>query len=307
MSKNILFLKYNDVECENVISDLQKQGYHVVEYVINDEASCISEDTLKEIDELLLKNFFYYALSKEYHDEIYKVCVNTATKYVTSTGQIQLGLHNYYSLLQGEKVFGSKEEDIYETINKLYWLHKTQTEPVIGLKDLKDIEDEEEIVRLTEEYFAKMESEQELYFCLKEQLMEYIDELLKKQTEDSWREIVLWNKRHECRRLCNRFWQFYLVQKASSIFAEEMIHYYKCGEVPSIVRFRSFEELSETYFHSLLLLRRLNYDVASEEESDIVDYIMEKKISGIFIRHVIEQNQVEDKEKVYKRLEELLI
>lgn len=174
-----------------------------------------------------------------------------------------------------------------------------------SLKDLRDIEDDAEIIRCTDEYFAKMEAEREETFQLKEQLMGHVNDLLALQTIDSWREIVSLNQREECRRLSNSFWQFYLLQKASAIFAEEMIEYYQNGEAPSIIQFKSFEELSQTYFHTLLLLRRLNYNVAMEENTDIVNYVMEKKLSGIFLHYVIEQNQIEDKEKVYQRLEEL--
>jgi len=186
-------------------------------------------------------------------------------------------------------------------------LHKNQTQSIKSLKDLKGIENENEVMRLTDQYFADLASEQRLYFQLKDRLMEYIEYLLEKRTEDSWREIVLWNKKHECRILSNYFWQFYLLQKISSVFAEEMLQYYESGELPSVLQFGSFQELSETYFHLLLLLRRLNYDMASKEEADIMDYIVKKNISGIFIHHVIEYNQIEDKEKVYKRLGELLI
>jgi len=300
MSKKILYLKLHDAECREIISELQKNDYEVVEQTIN-------EETLKEIGEILNKDFYYFTLSNEFYDGIYKVCINTATKYVTCIGPVQQGVVNYYTLLQKTNIFNAEEEKLYRTINELFLLHKDKSRPKKELRDLNGIEDEEEIKRLTDQYFFQMESEQKLCFQLKEQLMEYIDCLLEKRVEDSWREIVLWNKRHECRTLCNRFWQFYLLQKASSIFAEEMIQYYESGESPSIVQFGSFKELSEAYFHLLLLLRRLNYDVATEEEADIVAYIMEKNVSGIFIRHVIEQNQIEDKEKVYQRLEELLI
>ena len=298
MSKNILYLKCDDIGCQEIVSEFARNGYHIVECDLEQRG---------EIEQQLGKKFYYFALSKEFHEEIYKACISSATKYVTCIGQVQPELINYYTLLQPRAIFNEREEEIYVAINELYQFHQEKAESVKSLKDLNTVEDEEELCRLTEQYFAGMESERELSFRLKELLMEYINGLLALQTEDGWREIVLWNKRHECRRLCNRFWQFYLLQKVTAIFSEEMLQYYENGEIPSIVQFRSFEELSESYFHLLLLVRRLNYDVSTEEKTDIVRYIMEKKISGIFIRHVIEQNQIEDKEKVYKHLEELLI
>lgn len=298
MSRNILFLNKEDIENKEITREVQKQGYHVIEVDINEQ---------EELERLLSENFFYFVLTEYFDENTYKACRNTATKYVTYVREVQPKLINCYSFLEGPPIFNAKEKAIYHTINELFGVHKKQTEPIIELVDLNGITNEKEIIKLTDQYFSKMESERELSFQLKEELMDYFDNLLQGRTIDSWREIVLWNKRHECRKLCHCFWQFFLMQKASAIFAEEMIQYYENGELPSIVQFGSFGELSQTYFQLLLLLRRLNYDVALEEEANIVDYIMEKKISGIFIRHVIEQNQVEDKEKVYRRLEELLI
>lgn len=298
MSRNILFLKQDDNECREILREFQRNGYYVEE--------CDLEQR-KEIEQQLGKKFYYFVLSKEFHEDIYKACISSATKYVSCIGRAQPGLINYYTLLQSRPIFNEEEAEIYVAINELYQFHQEKVESVKSLKDLYNVEDEDELCRLTDQYFVEMESERLLSFRLKDLLMEYINSLLALQTEDGWREIVLWNKRHECRRLCNRFWQFYLLQKVTAIFSEEMLQYYENGETPSIVQFRSFEELSECYFHLLLLVRRLNYDVSTEEMTDIVHYIMENKISGIFMRHVIEQNQVEDKEKVYQRLEELLI
>lgn len=302
MSKKILYVKWDGAECGDIISELQERGYDVVEYDIDKD-----NNSLAEVGQILYSDFFYFVLSDEFHDEIYKVCMNSATKYVTCKASGPQGLINYYSLLPNTDILNVKEAKIYHTISELRSLHRENRLQIKGLEDLKDIEDEEEINRLTDHYFAWIESEQHLCIQLRDELLEYIDSLLEKRVEDSWRDIILWNKRHECRTLCNRFWQFYLLQKSISVYAEEMIQYYESGEVPSIIQFGSFQELSEVYFHLLLLLRRLNYDVSPEEDADIVAYIMEKKVSAIFIRHVIENNQIEDKEKVYKRLEELLI
>jgi len=315
MSKNVLFLKQNNSEYGEVIRQFQNHGYHVVEYNIKVDTNYIMEAMLQEIAQILYKNLYYFVFSFKFYEEMYQICMRTSTKYVTCSGEVRKGLNNSFCLLQNEInpkrieecVFNKPELDIYNTIDKLYTMNNEHVEPIIRLEELSQIKDDGEVVRLTDCYFDKMEKEKTLTFLLKEQLMEYIDGLLKLKTKDSWQEILLWNKRYECRKLGNRFWQFYLLQKVSAIYAEEMIQFYECGEEPSVVQLGSFEELSETYFHLLLLLRRLNYEVASEEEADIVDYIMEKKMSGIFIRHVIEHNQIEDKEKVYKRLEELLI
>lgn len=292
MSKNILLISFKAGECQEFASELQKCGYNIMEYHLDSGQEGFWETLQKEIDELLSKIFFYFVLSLEYHDKLYKICLNSGTKYVTVS--------------QEESIFNEKEAVIYDTINESFWERQNKPAPIKGLEYLGGIQDEKQIRQLTDAYFSRLEEDRRLRVQLKEQLLEYIDSLLALQSVDSWREISLWNKRHECRALENFFWEFFVIKKSVAIFSEEMLEYYKTGDVPSILRFTSFAELSETYFHLLLLLRRLNYDVAPEENMDIIHYILEKSLSWIFVRHVVEHNQIENKGKVYQRLEELL-
>ena len=177
---------------------------------------------------------------------------------------------------------------------------------VKSLDELKNVQDEYEVLRLTEQYFEHMEAEKALHFKLTDLLLNHIDSLLGHRTISAWQEIVLLVKEKECRILGNVFWQFYLLEKVAAIYEEELLIFHEGGEEPSTVQLGSFEELSETYFRLLLLLRRLNYNVVPEKEEDIIDYIKVKGVSSVFIKHVIEHNQIENKKKVRERLEELL-
>lgn len=312
MNKRVLYVGTGNSEVGIDIQKLQSNDY-IIESFVEGE---------KNVAQVLNEKFYYFVLSFGFENEIYKICAETATKYVVCIGNDQRtlyetfaknGLANCYFILQSadmmkvieDSIFSKKELAIYQTINQLCVLHENNAEPIVGLKHLR-MYDEEEVIRLTDRFFDKMESEKGLSFLLKEQLLEYVDICLKNKTKDAWKEILLWNRRHECRDLVNCFWQFFLLQKAGAIYAEEMIQYYNYGEEPSVIQIGSFEELFETYFQLLLLLRRLSYDVASDEQDAVIEYIVEKNLSGIFIRHVIENNKVGDKEKVYRRLEELL-
>lgn len=305
------------MENEDIIHKLENTGYVVREYKLAEAGGCINEEAVQqEINQILEDEFFYFVISFSFCDAIYKACVKTATKYVIGEKLEQADVRKNCFYVPWdcecidkaeEIVFGNKELVIYDTIDELYQLHKKYHGPKVQLKELDGISDNAEIVRLTDCFFSLLEMEKELTFRLSEQLLKYIDELMEKKTIDSWREMVLWNKRHECRELMNRSWKFFLLQKTAAIFAEELIEYYEYGEMPSMLQRENFQELSETYFGLILLLRRLNYGVASEEEADIVDFIMQRKVSVIFIKHVIEHNQIENKEKVYKCLEELLM
>lgn len=306
MSKNILLISFRAGECQTVASELQKCGYDIMEYHLDSGQEGFWETLQREVDELLSKIFFYFVLSLEYHDNLYKICLNSGTKYVTYSGPIQQGLINSYTLLQERSIFTEEEAVIYDTINESFWERQRKPAPIKGLEYLGGIQDEEQVRQLTDVYFSRLEEDGKLRVRLKEQLLKYIDSLLCLQSVDSWREISLWNKRHECRALENFFWEFFVIKKSVAIFSEEMLEYYKAGDIPSILQFTSFAELSETYFHLLLLLRRLNYNVAPEENRDIIHYILEKRLSWIFVRHVVEYNQIENKVKVYQRLEELL-
>ncbi|MBQ7920626.1 MAG: hypothetical protein IJ324_11885 [Lachnospiraceae bacterium] len=316
MNKRVLYVKNSNIDCESLVQGLYNSGYVIVEYNKGKEE--------ESIEQILNENFFYFVCSLGLDEEVYKACMGTATKYVVffeaeqkaSYEKLeQTGLSNCYFVLLSEEnvgniekiVFVERELYVYHLISELDTLHKKNIEPTVGLKQLRDITDDAEVVRLTDVFFDNMELEKELTFLLKDRLLEYIDLLLMKKNRDSWREIVLWNRKHECVKLANCFWQFYLLQKAGAIYAEEMLEYYKSGEELFITKLGSFDELSGVYFQLLLLLRRLEYDVASDEDIYIVNYIMKHNISGIFIRHVIEQNKITNKEKVYNRLEELLV
>lgn len=314
MIKKVLLLQRSS-EGESAAEVLEARGYHVVRYSVQMEGNGMPEASVRELLRMLYQNFFYFVFSEELHEEIYQICMETATKYIAGRGKSRRVANKCLYPLENiadlpselSHVFEEKEWELYEIIGKLTELHDKDTQENIRLENLAKLQNPREVCRLTEVYFHKMEQERQLMFLLKDGLMKYIDGLLAQRSRMGWQEIILWGKRQECRSLCNRFWEFYLLQKAAAIYAEEMIDYYKCGDEPSIIQIGSMEELAETYFHTLLLLRRLVYEVSPQENGDIWKYLMDKKLSGIFVRHIVEENQIENKEKVYQRLEELLL
>ena len=342
--KKILYVKNNKIENQQVIEEFKNCGYAVMEYEMTDKKSTVDDEVIiQEVSQIVNETFFHFVFSFDFYEAACRACMETATKYViwleqgnsdtqnsNYLGNIinhfvvsdskfyeewkQKGVLNCYEVPREENsvskaeglIFKEGELDVYHTIDELFALHKNDKEPKITLKKLSSIKEADELMKQTDCFFNKMESEKELSILLKEQLLAYVDGLLQKTDWNAWREMVLWTRRHECRDLLYCFWEFYLLKKSVAIYSEETIQYYENGDIPSIIQMGSFQELSETYFKLLFLLRRLVYDIAPEEEKDIIDYIMDRKVSVVFIKHVIEHNQIENKEKVYKRLEELL-
>ncbi len=315
MNKRILYYKKQGVHNVSVLQRFRELGYEVIVY----------DTQAQDVARALEDDFFYFVFSDGFIEEVYNACLGTATKYLSFFEEENRILYealcrnyhpaNCYFMMQSEEcmeqleewLFAEKELEVYHAINELHQLRKGSVKLNFGLKQLRDISDEAEVLRLTDVFFDKLEREKILVLHLRDRLLEYLDTLLAQRTIDAWREIILWNKRHECRDLVNVSWQFLLLLKAVKIYAEEMVEYHKSGKIPFIVKIGSFEELHYVYFQLLLLLRRVEYDVTPEDNGEILGFIKDNGISWAFIHSVVEENQITDEERVYQRLEELLI
>lgn len=315
MSKRILYYKKQDAHKESALLRFRELGYEV----------SVCDTCAQDISAALEEDFFYFVFSYDFIEVVYNACLGTATKYLSCFEEENRDLYdalrqnyhpaNCYFMLQSEEcmeqpeacLFSRMELEVYHAINELHLLRKSSEKLDYGLKQLRDVAEEAEVLRKTDVFFDKLEREKAFVFRLRDKLLEYLDVLLAQRSINAWREIILWNKRHECRELMNVSWQFLLLLKAGKIYAEEMLEYHKSGKAPFIVRIGSFEELYFVYFQTLLLLRRLEYDVVPEDNCQIAGFVKEIGISWPFIRSVVEENQIDDEEKVYRRLEELLI
>lgn len=310
MTKKVIFVNGYD---ENIRHIMQESGYEV----------CVYDAPLQKFSEALDREFYYFVCSCGFNEEIYKACMGTATKYVVCFTEEQRILHdtfrqsicplNCYFLMQSDgmrewekELFSDAEVKLYQIISELSRVHKMNPKPINSLKQLRDVSEDAKVLKITDSFFSRVEKEKDLVFALRDGLLKRFDDLLSEKTMDAWQEIILWNRKHECRDLMHSCWQFYFLQKAGTIYVEEMREYHKSGDFPFIVSLGSFEELYDTYFRTLLLLRRLEYGVNPEEDGNIRSYIVDRGMSWEFIRCVVENNKIADKEKVYGRLEELL-
>lgn len=334
--RNILYvsLKEAEREAERNIKDLEERGYTVVYYT-----DTIAHETIRS---LLEENFFYFVISFEFYAVLSKACVVAGTKYVVRLPEESyeilktdnIGTAVNYIMVSDEVllekikaqggrafyipkeetvgwgiekwVFNKSEWNIYELIERLVALRDKYRTREILFRDLGKLESQEELLESTDIYFDRLEEEKQMNFALKEQVAEYVEALLRQRNFDSWRELVLWNNRHGVRELKNTFWQFYILWNIMSVYVEEMKAYIEMGVIPCVLQFGSLEEMTDTYFVTLFLLRRLEYDIAPEEERDIISYIVERNLSGILLMHIIKDGQIDNKGKVAVRIKELL-
>jgi len=85
------------------------------------------------------------------------------------------------------------------------------------------------------------------------------------------------------------------------IFVAELKEFYGNGSSISVLAFHSMSELSEVYFTTIFLLRRIEYEV--EPVDEIIRHIEEYKLSPIYIMYIVQEAKINDKDKVIKTVE----
>lgn len=69
----------------------------------------------------------------------------------------------------------------------------------------------------------------------------------------------------------------------------------------SVMQFHDMEEMLETYYRTIFLCRRIEYGIGPENE--LINYICKKKLSYIYVMYILEKEQIDNKEKVKKKIE----
>lgn len=147
----------------------------------------------------------------------------------------------------------------------------------------------------------RVEREKAISFQLKGVLFEQINILLEKESIVAWYEILTWYQWLNAKQLLHRFWEFHMLKIFLDVFIAELKEFYNSQTPISVLLFHSMTELSEVYFTTVFLLRRIEYGIAPVDE--IVDYIGKYRLSLIYIQHIVNESKINDKEKVIKTVE----
>ena len=283
------------VAYSNLVMVLRKKTYHIMCSVDFDEilanAGYASGTKYVSIQQNMDEN----ALNSEY--------INYPTNYVLINellAYIQFrkeGIETvYYSMNLGEiwsQIILNEELTIYETILELEDFRKRNGQVVVS-KDKK-----------LEEMYDGFAKEKDFLFRLKKQFMLYVDCLLKKKSNSSWEELIVWYNRNGTRDLRQFFWEFYVLDIMIKVFKEEREVANRLGANISILQFSSMQELFNVYFKAIFMLRRLEYDVAEESCMETVVFIKQNSLSDIFMKYIFENGQIEDRRKVAIKLKQL--
>lgn len=148
----------------------------------------------------------------------------------------------------------------------------------------------------------RVEQEKSISFRLKEVVLEQMNILLAQGSVEAWYEILTWYQWINANQLLHRFWEFHMLKLMLDIFIAELKEFYGNERAISVLALHSMAELSEVYFTTIFLLRRIEYEV--EPVDEIIRHIEEYNLSPIYIMYIIQESKINDKEKVLKTVED---
>ena len=329
MAEILYVVRREQEDIADAMTPLEEIGFQVTGCMLGEQ-----KEEYLQLQQLLQEKFFYCVVEESFHEETARVCHATGTKYLSwvenvemafqSTlsigkginyvfvsnyelycGLKQYGLQDFYYLSDKNMVqmltyaFQEEEWEIYESIQELADLkNKRKENKIKALEELVNISESEELCLETDKFFAQMELEKNPSLRLKEEMTAYINKLLKKESQDAWQELLVWNKRSEVRELKSYFWEFFVLWRMLLVYMREVEKYQLTGCPVTVINLQSMEEMTYRYLKSIFLIRRLDYGITADAEGELMDYIAENKLSRIYLENIIEKTQVENKDKI---------
>ncbi|NLL75898.1 MAG: glycosyltransferase [Clostridiales bacterium] len=248
-------------------------------------------------DEEMLEKAAYYL---EHEEERKQIARNGYNKVKKS--------HTYYHRILTilAVIFNEGEAEIFDTIQQLEDVRVKNGNICWHQSLCHYMNNPEELKADTADgLFDLMGQEKELFFRLREQLTDYINRLLSKQSIEAWGELVIWYNRNFSKELRAVFWEFDYLYAFINIYIEELTDYYKSGKEPSVLQYSSIEELCRIYLETLFYLRRIEYGISPENEEEVIDYIRTKNLSEIAVSNILQRGRIYDKGKVKEGIQEL--
>lgn len=157
--------------------------------------------------------------------------------------------------------------------------------------------------RAAEEVLRVLEAEKGISFLLKGQIDAHIDFLLQQESAEAWMEILTWYQVIDGKGLIiDRFWEFSVLKTMLDAFVEELKLFYSGGKAISVLSIRSMKELTEVYFQTVFLLRRIEYDV--DPADGMLYRLTEGKLSLAAVKIILRDAKITHREKVEKAIDD---
>ena len=335
----ILFARHNERREEEIIQAFSQYGIHVTEY--NSGNYEMKEEVHAELVKFISENIYHFVFSLNFYPVIANAAYNAGTKYVCwqydlpeaalysgcitfPTNYVFLNNYVWYGVLNKkgiETVYylpfstfvqsvgeekGEMDADVKITLKSVLNVSEVQIIDAILKWDMyKRKKCKVAAVSNREQICNNYEEDKEYLFLLKDYVIKYINEMLAKGNIAEWEQMVALLMRNGVNDLQGYFWEFYIINIMVDIYKEERNRHYKSGEKISLLQFRNTEELLNTYFQLVFYLRRMEYDVEMENYLNVIENIKSMNVSDVFIKHVLNKGQIEDKEKVMNALRRL--
>ena len=194
-----------------------------------------------------------------------------------------------------QSMFSLEEQNILQTVaefEKMRWKHNEKLKEISSMTKSRKIDT----------IFQIKEQERVVSFKLREQLIEQMNSLLRQRSINAWMDILTWYHLLKHKKLAvDKFWEFFVLEIMLKAFYEELkLMDMGRGHV-SVLLLCSMEELTETYYKIVFLLRRIEYDV--EPNDEILYFMAEKKISLTVIETILHNSQIYNIKKIERALE----
>ncbi len=191
-------------------------------------------------------------------------------------------------------MFSLEERNILRTIQEFEQMRKC-TEGQEKIRNDK----ERDVDKFTERVFREREKERDISFQLKEEIIEQINQLLKKGKTEDWLDILAWYQLLKGKNLIiNKFWEFPVLSTMLKAFKKELVLYCSEGSPISVLALHTLNELTDSYFEIVFMLRRIEYDV--EPINELEYYMLKEKLSLSVVKTVLEEARIFDKRKVQR-------
>lgn len=213
--------------------------------------------------------------------------------------------HTYYHRILTilSIIFKEKELELFDTIQQLEVIRGKYPDTYWHQELSSYIKNYQQVSRQqTDKIFLCMEEERDSLFKLKEKFTCYINDLLEQRCLEAWQEIVIWFNRNYTKEMMAVFWEFNILLKFIEIFLEEM----RSEKKISVFHFSSMEDIIQNFLYITFFLRRIEYGLEKEGEREMIEYFHSLNLSDIAYRHMIDNSQLFDKEKVKMYIKEMV-
>ncbi len=269
-------------------------------------ASWIYDNTAFANNVKNLGDYINYAFLSDY--SLYQQLANQGCRSVYYLPlEVPNSIDNYGQYIKFMKtvLFKEGELEIFETILQLEMVRKSNGNRCWIREMNACAHDFDQVKENTaDDIYELMRGEEKLVYRLKVQLINYLNALLKVKYTNILSEIMVWYRRQFTGELRTFCWEFNCLLIFLNISLEEM---HATGELecPGILQYDGIGDMCHVYLQTVFYLRRMEYEIETGNEEEILSYFNQRKLTEIALEHIIREGRIYDKEKVRNRLLEL--